>query len=271
MYFATQDLINNFNFQNLTNMTVEVEMKSHVEVKIIPVSFGNILKTKYADVPYEEKVRLFKEMKSDGRYSDYLYGCYECGLCVAACPSARFYDFSPRVFAQTVAREDVDRFYELLNDSIWECSQCFSCNICPRQNSPGGVITLMREVAVMNSLGTARKALEGYERVIYKIMSTGTQVTPDMLTPEAFPDWGPEVKATAENLDVLRKAIPDDVLHTTETAWRIGEKTILELYMIWYLTGSLKIIEAVDENLAMIIEEIMEDKLEEAGYDVDDL
>ncbi|OLS21461.1 MAG: hypothetical protein HeimC2_33530 [Candidatus Heimdallarchaeota archaeon LC_2] len=49
-------------------------------------------------------------MKSDGRYSGYLYGCYECGLCVAACPSARFYDFSPRVLAQTVAREDVDRF-----------------------------------------------------------------------------------------------------------------------------------------------------------------
>jgi heterodisulfide reductase subunit C len=92
-----------------------------------------------------------------------------------------------------------------------------------------------------------------------------------MLKPDAFPDWGPEVKETAENLDVLRKAIPDEVLHTTETAWKIGDKTILELYMIWYMTGVMSIIEAVDENLSMVIEEVMEDKLEEAGYDIDDL
>lgn len=253
-------------------MITETEHKPHgAKTEPVPYGFGNILNPKYNDVPFEEKFRLFKELVNDSRYDHVLYGCYECGICVAACPSARFYDFSPRVFAQVAAREDVDRFYELLNDNVWECSQCFSCNRCPRQNSPGGLITLMREIAVNNSLGSARKALEGYERVIYKIMSTGTQVTPDMLTPDAFPDWGPEVKATAENLDVLRKAIPDDVMHTTETAWKIGDKTILELYMIWYMTGSLDIIEAVDENLAMIIEEVMEDKLEEAGYDVDDL
>ncbi|MDR7433215.1 MAG: heterodisulfide reductase subunit C, partial [Armatimonadota bacterium] len=51
---------------------------------------------RYADVPYEEKERLFQEVKADPRFPDYLYGCYECGICVAACPSARFYDFSPR-------------------------------------------------------------------------------------------------------------------------------------------------------------------------------
>ncbi|MGZ5397582.1 MAG: heterodisulfide reductase subunit C, partial [Mycobacterium sp.] len=50
----------------------------------------------YADVPFGEKLRLFDEVKADARYPDYLYGCYECGICVAACPSARFYDFSPR-------------------------------------------------------------------------------------------------------------------------------------------------------------------------------
>ena len=68
---------------------------------------------KYMDVPYEEKLKLFKEVKDDMRYDHNLYGCYECGICVAACPSARFYDFSPRVFAQIMAREDVDTFYEL--------------------------------------------------------------------------------------------------------------------------------------------------------------
>ena len=65
--------------------------------------------SKYADVPYEDKLRLFEEVKSDERYQRYMYGCYECGICVAVCPSARFYDFSPRVITQTLAREDVDQ------------------------------------------------------------------------------------------------------------------------------------------------------------------
>jgi heterodisulfide reductase subunit C len=59
------------------------------------------LGTTYPDVPYEEKERLFEEIKADERYADYLYGCYDCGICVAACPSARYYDFSPRRIASS--------------------------------------------------------------------------------------------------------------------------------------------------------------------------
>jgi len=101
-----------------------------------PATTSMFADAKYPDVPLEEKARLFDEVRADIRYHDVLYGCYECGICVAACPSARFYDFSPRVFAQTLARGDVHTFYELLEDSVWDCSQCFSCNRCPRQNSP---------------------------------------------------------------------------------------------------------------------------------------
>ena len=115
---------------------------------------------KYKDVPVETKQALFDEVKADMRYEHQLYGCYECGICVAACPSARFYDFSPRVFAQVMAREDVDTFYELLNDRVWDCSQCFSCTRCPRQNNPGGIITIMREVAVNHGLQSAKDALQ---------------------------------------------------------------------------------------------------------------
>ena len=166
----------------------------------------------YAHVAYEEKERLFEEVKKDLRYGDYLFGCYECGICVAACPSARFYDFSPRKIAQTMAREDVDLFYVMLNDSVWDCSQCFSCDVCPRKNSPGGLITLMREVAVKNGLSSAQDALEGYGRVVYKIMATGTQVSPDMLQANAFPDWGPHVKEISENVGALDFELPDDIL-----------------------------------------------------------
>jgi len=221
---------------------------------------------KSVDVPYEEKERLFNEVKADLRFSDYLYGCYECGICVAVCPSARFYDFSPRRITQAVAREDVELVYEQMNGEVWECSQCFSCLVCPRKNNPGGIITIMREVAVKNGLHSAKEALEGYSRIIYKIMSTGTQVSPDMIRPDAFPDWGPNAKETADNLEVWRRAMPPDTMHTTSSSWEVDDKTLTELYLIWHLTGVLDMIKTLDESLHMILVDVMEEKLEEAGY-----
>ncbi|ACF12609.1 conserved hypothetical protein [Chloroherpeton thalassium ATCC 35110] len=225
---------------------------------------------KYADVAPAEKLRLFNEVKADFRWHHVLYGCYECGICTASCPSARFYDFSPRVFAQIMAREDIDSFYELLNDVMWSCSQCFSCTRCPRHNSPGGIITIMREVAVNNGLDSAKEALKAYSRIIYKVMSTGTQVAPDMLQPDFFPDWGPDVKRVSENLDVWRRAIPPDTLHTTELAWDVSDKTRLQLYMIFKLTGNLEMIENIDEGIYMILEEVMESLMDEKDLDIDD-
>ncbi len=222
----------------------------------------------YGDVPYEEKERLVSLVKADMRFPDYLYGCYECGICVAACPSARFYDFSPRRIAQAAARDDVELLYQQMQEDVWECSQCFSCVRCPRGNNPGGIITVLREVAVNAGLASAREALEGYSRIIYKIMSTGTQVSPDMLQPDAFPDWGPEVKDVSENLDMWRRALPPETLHTTSTGWDVDEKTLLELYLIWFHTGALDMISEVDEGLHMILQEVMEERLEDAGVEV---
>ncbi len=222
----------------------------------------------YADVAYDDKLALWEEVKADERFPDYLYGCYECGICVASCPSARFYDFSPRKIAQAAAREDIELIYEQMNDDVWNCSQCFSCNRCPRQNSPGGLITLLREVAVRNGLGTAKEALEGYGRVVYKIMTTGTQISPDMLQPDAFPDWGPDVEKTSDNLDVWRRALPPETLHTTEMSWVVSEETLIELYLIWLHSDVMDMIEEADEGLHMIILDVMEETLEDAGYEI---
>jgi heterodisulfide reductase subunit C len=221
-----------------------------------------------AEVSFEEKARLFAEVTADPRFGDYLYGCYECGICVAVCPSARFYDFSPRRIAQAIAREDVDLVWEQMNGEVWECSQCFSCLRCPRGNNPGGLVTILREVAVRNGLGTARDALRAYSRIIYKIMSTGTQVSPDMIRPDAFPDWGPTAKETAENLALWRRAMPPETMHTTSASWVVEDRTLAELYFIWYSTGVMDMIRTLDENLHMILVDVMEEKLEEAGFPV---
>jgi heterodisulfide reductase subunit C len=220
------------------------------------------------DVTYEEKERLFQEVKADPRFEHYLYGCYECGICVAACPSARFYDFSPRRVAQAAGREDVEMIYEQMNGEIWDCSQCFSCLRCPRGNNPGGLITIMREVSINNGLKSAKVALQGYSRIIYKIMSTGTQVSPDMLQPDAFPDWGPEVQNVSENLELLRRAMPPETMHTTTTSWEIDDKTLAELYFIWHSTGVLDMIKKLDDGLYAILIDIMEESLEEQGFKV---
>jgi heterodisulfide reductase subunit C len=227
------------------------------------------LGTTYPDVPYEEKERLFEEIKADERYADYLYGCYDCGICVAACPSARYYDFSPRRIAQAASREDVELIYQQMQEDIWECSQCFSCLRCPRGNNPGGVITIMREVAVNNGVESAKQALRGYTRIIYKIMSTGTQVSPDMLQADAFPDWGPSVAQVSEKLDLWRRALPPDTHHTTTTGWEISTKTLVELYLIWHKTGALNMIAELDPSLHSLLEEVMEDLLDEEGYELD--
>ena len=100
---------------------------------------------------------------------------------------------------------------------------------CPRQNNPGGIITIMREVAVNHGMQSAKDALKVYSRIIYKIMSTGTQAAPDMLQPDFFPDWGPDVKQVSDNLDVWRRCVPPETMHTTELAWDVSEKTRLEL------------------------------------------
>jgi len=68
-----------------------------------------------------------------------------------------------------------------------------SLSALPRAaNNPGGIITIMREVAVNNGLASAKQALVGYSGSSTRFMSTGTQVSPDMLRSDAFPDWGPE-------------------------------------------------------------------------------
>ena len=59
-------------------------------------------------------------------------------------------------------------------------------------------------------------------------------------------------------------------MHTVEIAWDVSEKTRLELFMIWKLTGNLEMIAKIDEGIFMVLEEVMEELLEEHGYDTDD-
>jgi heterodisulfide reductase subunit C len=84
-----------------------------------------------------------------------------------------------------------------------------------------------------------------------------------MINPQQFADWGPHIAKIEAPLKLLRKAIPMPTLHTTATAWEVNLKTSVELYTIWEMTGVLKQLETIDENLFDVISDIMEEKREE--------
>jgi heterodisulfide reductase subunit C len=107
---------------------------------------------------------------------------------------------------------------------------------------------------------SARNVLRPFSRVMLKLVTTGNQLSPDMITRDAFPDWGPNVSKIDAPLKILRKAIPLPTLNTTATAWEVNLKTSVELYTIWEMTGVLGQLETIDENLFDVITDIMDEK-----------
>ena len=122
---------------------------------------------------------------------------------------------------------------------------------------------LMRETAIKHGLQSAKDVLRPFSRVLLKVISTGNQVSPDMIKPDPFADWGPNISKVEAPLKVLRQAIPVPTLNTTETSWEVNLKTSIELYTIWEMTGVLDQLEAVDENLFDVITDIMDEKRED--------
>jgi len=217
---------------------------------------------RHPEATYEEKERLFLEVKNDVRYKDFIYGCYECGICVSACPSARFYDFSPRVIAQAIAREDVERIYDIITEDIWNCAQCFSCVRCPRQNNPGAWSPFCAKSPSKTDYKNRKMRCRLQPRDLQG-HAQGNQVSPICSSPISSP-IGAVVQNFSQNMHVWRKAIPmDSIRGLTDVAWRTDRKTLLELYTIWFESGNMDIIKELDESLYDLLTEVMQEELEE--------
>ena len=215
-------------------------------------------------LPRQKLEEIFTDIQADIRYDHILNGCLNCGVCTATCPAAHYYDFSPREIVQLLWTENLEGIYDAMQEKIWACAQCYTCAArCPFHNSPGGLIMVMREVAIKHGMQSAKDVLRPFSRVMLKLISTGNQLSPDMITRDHFPDWGPDVSKVDAPLKVLRKAIPMPTLHTTATSWEVNLKTSIELYTIWEMTGVLKQLETIDENLFDVITDIMDEKRED--------
>ena len=211
-----------------------------------------------------ELEEIFSDIQSHPLYDHELNGCLNCGICTATCPSAHYYDYSPREIVQLLWTENLEGIYDAMQEKIWACAQCYTCAAhCPFGNSPGGLVMIMRETAIKHGMEAAKQVLRPFSRVMLKVISTGNQLAPNMITADHFPDWGPDISKVEAPLTVLRKAIPMPTLHTLETAWEVNLKTSLELYVIWEESGVLDQLEVMDENLFDVITDIMDERRED--------
>ncbi len=200
---------------------------------------------------YDDMEEIFQDIQADMRYDHELNGCLNCGICTATCPAAHYYDFSPREIVQLLWTENLEGIYDAMQEKIWACAQCYTCAArCPFGNSPGGLVMLMRETAIKHGMESAQNVLRPFSRVMLKVISTGNQIAPDMINPQHFADWGPNISKVQAPLKVLRDAIPMPTLNTTS----------IELYTIWEMTGVLDQLETIDENLFDVISDIIDEK-----------
>lgn len=200
------------------------------------------------------------DFKGHVSFPDYYHSCINCGNCTAVCPAFRFVDFSPRIVVQKVmhARAEPELLFQMVDQYIWACYQCYACwDVCPAQNNPGGLVAILKESAVRHGLPSTQKTLDPYSRILYKIMTTGTQITPDMHSSKAlFRDWGPHKVELAEHLEEYRAAIPVETLAGVhDKSWQVDQRTMDELLVIEQEAGVIDMVKKSNPDVGDIVEE----------------
>jgi len=203
---------------------------------------------------------IVKEISGDPRFEDFFHACINCGNCTAVCPTFKLADFAPRIVVQKVmhAKNEPELLYQMMDQYIWACFQCYSCwEVCPAQNNPGGLVAMLKESAVKHGLASAKKALEPYSKILYKIMTTGTQIAPNMHSSIApFRDWGAGKAGLADRLPDERAALMVETMAgVTDRGWRVDTSTVKELLVIERESGMVDRVKAALKDVGELVEE----------------
>lgn len=140
---------------------------------------------------------LIEQLQKDVRFIEGLKSCISCGTCTAICPAAQFYDYDPRLIAETVQRKNEKELEELLkSDTIWMCGECISCKTrCPRGNTPGYIIQALRALSIETGYFTesekGRQQLAIKRTVGEHILQYGYCVYIDEIDTDMYPEQGP--------------------------------------------------------------------------------
>jgi heterodisulfide reductase subunit C1 len=211
---------------------------------------------------------LYKMLSEDVRFIDGLTACINCGTCTAICPAAEFYDYDPRLIAETAQSKDNVQIEKLLkSDTIWYCGECFSCKTrCPRNNTPGYIILALRHLS--HTLGYFVESEKGRQSLAIKrttgdeILRSGYCMFVDRITNAMHPEQGPVWEWVRKNAKEVYERLGGNYKGEGEGALRnIPKDALDELKKIFEVSGGT----AFFEN----IETCSEQKAKELGLQFD--
>lgn len=206
---------------------------------------------------------VFEQLQADIRFQEGLSACMNCGICTAICPAAGYFDYDPRKICQLVQTGDENVLKTLLSgEEIWMCGQCLSCKTrCPRNNTPGYVIQVLRKISQQSSLFVnsrlGRQQLLIKRIIGHSILNTGYCVHPKLVRPEGHPEQGPVWEWVLENGDALYSWLGSNYYKPGEGGVRqIDDKTLLEMQEIFNETGATELFDKIEAASAFKANEL---------------
>lgn len=200
----------------------------------------------------------YKELTKDVRFVEGLNGCINCGTCTAICPAAEFYNYDPRIIAETVQTRDNDKIHELLTGNmIWYCGECMSCKTrCPRKNAPGLLIMALRMLSVRTGLFTESE--KGRQMLVLKrsvgewILKYGYCIYREEVTMEDHPEQGPTWDWQNQHLFTLYERFGMKYKGEGPGPMRkIPQEALDELKSIFDVTGATDLFNTIEEQSAI--------------------
>jgi heterodisulfide reductase subunit C len=196
---------------------------------------------------------LYERLMNDVRFADGLKACMNCGVCSAICPAAEFYDYDPRRVVDLVQTRDDEVILGLLkSETIWYCGQCMSCKTrCPRGNTPGSIISALRQLS--QELGLFTCSEKGRQQFAVKrtvgenILKYGYCIVAYAVHPDLHPEQGPAWEHAFENLEAFFARAGRELNGVEGPMRKITPEVLDELDRIFSVTCGKKLFEAIEE------------------------
>jgi len=196
---------------------------------------------------------LYERLLTDIRFKEGLKACMNCGVCSAICPAAEFYNYDPRRIVDLVQVRDSEALHDLLkSDTIWYCGQCMSCKTrCPRGNTPGLIISALRQLS--QELGLFTNSEKGRQQFAVKrtvgdnILKFGYCVAAYAVHPDLHPEQGPVWEHAFANLEDYYARAGGELNGPEGPMRKISDASLQELDQIFQITAGKKLFEAIEE------------------------
>jgi heterodisulfide reductase subunit C1 len=198
---------------------------------------------------------LIEQLQKDIRFIEGLKACINCGTCTAICPAAQFYEYDPRLIADTVQNGVESEIEQLLkSDVIWYCGECLSCKTrCPRGNTPGYIIQSLRNLAMQNGFyrfsEKGRQQLEIKRKVGDNILKYGYCIYVDEINTDEHPEQGPVWDWFRKNTKSIMNKLGGNYKKIGPGTLReISKFDLDELYNIFKETGAIERFDNIEKT-----------------------